>query len=560
VPFCVSCNADLLIDEARFCPLCGAPQPARAVAEAPDDEWAVAPVGAGSGAWDDGGYRVAGAEGLGGDFSRDGSTDGARVEPGAEEQLHAAKPPVVRFDAIARASKRLASSYTARLWRLAIGDLVVGGGCAALIAGLFLPWFRQVHQALVALPGAPRTRTGHLVLHVITVRTTIDATGAGAWHWLIAVLAALVLVYIGLRILPGRTVLLPLPHWQLLAVACSILLGLTLMSLALPPDLGKWSIQGGAYLGIGGAVVAAAGVVLRRSEAEVITQPAGNWFVARRIAYLQEKRQRAAEAEALAAAAAAEKAAEEEAAAQATAAAELATRQIGTRRAPEQLSGSPMAAGQWDPTQHVIPSTVRVHPPSSTEDEGAGYEMPAPGPPSPPEQETTIVRVVGAGGGTSAPPFVPPRPGEEVHVRRFSGPRADTPGHSAPLTGAVASVRGAGPGAGLVGPRTGPTSSAGVKGGGVTSVGGAASPGETSRSGGSPASGGTSGSGGATSSVPHATAAPDTSGADADTGGHEPVPDKPRALECAVCGTVNLPSARACRTCGVMLAHKPPRR
>jgi hypothetical protein len=544
VPFCVSCNADLLIDEARFCPLCGAPQPARAVAEAPEDEWAVAPVGAGGGAWDDGGYRVAGAEGIAGDFARDGSTDGGGAP--AEDEQGAAKAPVVRFDAIARASKRLASSYTARLWRLAIGDLVVGVGCAALLASLFLPWFRQVHQALVPLPGAPRTRTGHLVLHVITVRTTVDATGAGAWHWLIAVLAALVLVYIGLRILPGRTVLLPLPHWQLLAVACSILLGLTLMSLALPPDLAKWSIQGGAFLGIGGAVVAAAGVVLRRSEAEVITEPAGNWFVARRIAYLQEKRQRAAEAEALAAAADAQKAAEKEAAAQAAAAAELATRQIGTRRAPEQLSGSPVAAGQWDPTQHVIPSTVRVHPPSSTEDEGAGYEMPAPGPPSPPEQETTIVRVVGAGGGTSAPQFVPPRPGEEVHVRRLSGPQADTPGHSAPLTGAVASVRGAGPGAGLVGPRTGPTSSAGAKGGGVT------------------------GAGGATSSVPHAsaaaeasaadTSAADTSAADTDAGGHEPVPDKPRALECAVCGTVNLPSARACRTCGVMLAHKPPRR
>lgn len=524
MPFCVSCNADLLIDEARFCPLCGTPQPEREVgaAAAPDAEWTV-----NGGGWDEDGYRVASVYPEHSEASVAAAEDGA---PRASARSHV----VVRFDAIARASKRLASSYEARLWRLALGDLVTALGCAAIVAGVFLPWFAQKGEATVR-ETVMRLGVPHVVTRVVPSRVVINALGAGAWHWIIVVLAALVLLYIGLRILPGRTVLLPLPHWQLLAVACSILLGLTGMSVALSPDLGKWTLQGGAFLGLGGAIVAAGGVVLRRGEPEVITSPVGNWFMARRIAYLQEKRQRAAEMEAIAAAAAAEKAAREETEARARAAAELATRE-SSRRVPEQLAGSFGApvVGQWDQSRHVVPATVRVRPPfsgsptSQSLDEGF-----APGPPPPPEAETTVVRIVGAGGGSSAPPFAAPRPGEEVHVTRMSGAvgggiEAGTPDLQArggPLAGAVASMR------------SGASRDTGGSGGAVPrSAAGAPVDAEAV-----PPAGGV--------------AASDPAPAPADA--HAPEREKPPALECAVCGTVNLPSARACRTCGVMISHKP---
>jgi hypothetical protein len=549
VPFCVSCNADLLIDEARFCPLCGTQQPEHPAGGESSSHIASSTLDSSpSNGWEAGSDLPPGA----------GSQSAGEPESGEESAEKDGAAPgqgtVVGLDAIARASKRLASSYNAGLWRLAIGDLVVAFGCAVLVGSLFLPWFTQVNKFRVAVHRVPRLP--HHKTHVVVVRTTIDAIGAGAWRWMVVVLAAAVLLYIGLRILPGRTVRLPLPHWQLLAVAGAVLLWLTVMSIALPPDIRSWSLQPGAFVGLGAILVVAGGVIVRRSEAEVIAAPSGNWFVRQRIAHLQEKRQRAAAAEAAEAARAAEKAARDEAEAQAAAAALLATRRTSTRKPPEPITARAPQPARWDDaTHHVQPATVRVHPPepdAAASAAGAGLAAgtaaasglgaaalapaapppagtappvepalaappfepaapPAPGPPLPPDESTTVVRVVGAGGGSGAPPvFIAPRPGEEVHVTRLSpavpagraGDEPERPARSAPLAGVVASTRNAAD---------------------------------------------------KTAARPPSDPAPAAAKV-------SPQPEKPQAVDCGVCGTVNLPSARACRTCGVMLTQKHPRR
>lgn len=260
--FCIQCGSDLLVDEARFCPLCGAPQPRPGQGAAPgaaaqeaarpspsplsDLELPVYP--------DD-------ADGLA-HGALPGPPPAAAAPAPAAEPTVAARPPAAASPAAAAKSPSVAY-----FWRITAGDRIAAAGSLVVLISLFLPWF----TGHVSSPAAGVGHLGHNVF--ISVRVRTDAMGAGGWHWLLLLLSAGIFVYVGLRTLPGENVRLPLPHRQILGLATGLQLGLALLSLLVPLTIGSWSPSYGAIIGVLAAAVAVLGAWLRRGDPEVVTQP-----------------------------------------------------------------------------------------------------------------------------------------------------------------------------------------------------------------------------------------------------------------------------------------------
>jgi hypothetical protein len=99
-----------------------------------------------------------------------------------------------------------------------------------------------------------------------------SANGAqvsGGWRVLILVVDILVLLYLFLRTMMPRGLHLPLPHWQLLTVALGLQVLLTLIAFLVKPGEGvHWSWGYGAFVGLVAAIIALAGGIMRRNEAE----------------------------------------------------------------------------------------------------------------------------------------------------------------------------------------------------------------------------------------------------------------------------------------------------
>jgi ribosomal protein L40E len=281
---CARCGTDLLIDEATFCPMCGevrvpGPSPLSeaeqrelghgAVDAPPEHSEAMPGVPAGAPAGTDptraGTYAPEPPAPMPIFDTVDDDDDVApALSPADTPDLSGAAERLVAPRA---AESRVASRHYgkgARLSRLSSGDLLAAGGSAAVAVSLFLPWFRQT-AGRVAVPGH------HSFPPVRVVLRSADALGVGLWRWGICVISVFVVAYVAARIYPGRNVRLPLPHWQLLAVATAVNAGLVLLSVGLPPDSGHWSLGVGGDLAVIASLIALGGALLRRGDPEVIT-------------------------------------------------------------------------------------------------------------------------------------------------------------------------------------------------------------------------------------------------------------------------------------------------
>lgn len=140
--------------------------------------------------------------------------------------------------------------------RLGRGDLIAGGGLTALFISLFLPWYTM------AFSGS-------------SLAISAVGSGAGGWRVLVLILCIGIAGYLFSRTI-WRNPRLPIPHWQLLTVVCTLTALLTLVAFLVKPgsvasSLGvgvSWSY--GAYVGLVAAVVAVAGAVQRSTQPEVI--------------------------------------------------------------------------------------------------------------------------------------------------------------------------------------------------------------------------------------------------------------------------------------------------
>jgi hypothetical protein len=186
-----------------------------------------------------------------------------------EETDEPSSPPVGE-------GRREARHYVAgaRLSRLGSGDFIAAAASGVVAISLFLPWFHKVGAVL--RPGSsPLSHAQRKVL-------SVDSLDIGLWHWAIFVISILVIGYVACRSYPGRRARLPLPHWQLLAVATTVNAGLVLLSVCLPPDSGHWSVAFGADLALVVSLIAFGGALLRSGDPEVIT-PGGAWRAARAV-------------------------------------------------------------------------------------------------------------------------------------------------------------------------------------------------------------------------------------------------------------------------------------
>jgi hypothetical protein len=137
-------------------------------------------------------------------------------------------------------------------------------GTFVLVISLFVTWF---NGNVAVRPLGVGSIVGETLIPT-QVRT--DAFGAGAWHWVLFLLAAALLTYVTARALPGDGIRIPLPHWQLLVLASGVQLGLVVLSVLVPPDIGSWSLTYGGYIGLLAAALAFVGAIDRRREPELL--------------------------------------------------------------------------------------------------------------------------------------------------------------------------------------------------------------------------------------------------------------------------------------------------
>jgi hypothetical protein len=133
--------------------------------------------------------------------------------------------------------------------RLGTGDIVAMSGLVLLFISLFLSWYSVPGESVSAL-----------------------GDGAGGWRVLILVLDILILLYLLIRTMTPRGLHLPLPHWQLLTALLGLEFLLTLLAFLVKPSGGGISVSWsyGAYMGLVFAIVALAGGIMRRNEAEIV--------------------------------------------------------------------------------------------------------------------------------------------------------------------------------------------------------------------------------------------------------------------------------------------------
>jgi hypothetical protein len=286
VAFCIQCGTDLMVDEARFCPLCGAPQPKLAPRpdEAPAGE-AAAPAPKPADplprldlpAYPDEDPAPARSPARSRAARQHPPPDTSQQRPGQAPQPPAssAETPSTEQPQAAPASLPARQAPAAQaappevdtlsyIRRLGRGDHLVGAGTFVLVISLFVTWF---DGNVAVRPLGVGSIAGETFIPT-EVRT--DAFGAGAWHWVLFLLAAALLTYVTARALPGDGIRIPLPHWQLLALASGVQLGLVVLSVLLPPDIGNWSLTYGGYIGLLAAALAFVGAIDRRREPEVL--------------------------------------------------------------------------------------------------------------------------------------------------------------------------------------------------------------------------------------------------------------------------------------------------
>lgn len=146
------------------------------------------------------------------------------------------------------------SSISIDFRRLGTGDLVAMGGSVLLFISLFLTWY--------STPGFSTSALGS---------STDVGTVSGGWRVLILVLDIVILLYLFVRTMTPRGFRLPLPHWQLLTVALGLQFLLTLLAFLVKPGAGvHWSWGYGAFIGLVAAIIALAGGIMRRNEAEIV--------------------------------------------------------------------------------------------------------------------------------------------------------------------------------------------------------------------------------------------------------------------------------------------------
>jgi len=151
------------------------------------------------------------------------------------------------------------SSISIDFRRLGTGDLVALGGSVLLFISLFLTWYTvKVSDQFGSFGGS----------------TSALGTGAGGWRVLILVLDILIILYLFVRTLTPRGLHLPLPHWQLLTVALGLQFLLTLLAFLVKPSSGDPSVGiswgYGTFIGLVAAIIALAGGIMRRNEAEIV--------------------------------------------------------------------------------------------------------------------------------------------------------------------------------------------------------------------------------------------------------------------------------------------------
>jgi len=148
--------------------------------------------------------------------------------------------------------------------RLGVGDAVAAVGTLVLLVTLFLPWYSLTLDL------------GSLYSGIYAGSISALGDGAGGWRFLTLIVCLAILGYLFARTIwsPGRR--LPLPHWQLLTVLCSINLLLAALMFLVKP-LGGSSFSGlsiswayGAYTGVCAAILAVVGSVLRRRQPELL--------------------------------------------------------------------------------------------------------------------------------------------------------------------------------------------------------------------------------------------------------------------------------------------------
>jgi len=160
---------------------------------------------------------------------------------------------------VAPQQPRQPSSISIDFRRLGTGDIVAAGGSVLLFISLFLSWYTiKVSDQFGDIGGS----------------TSALGTGAGGWRVLILVIDILVLLYLFVRTMTPRGLHLPLPHWQLLTVALGLQFLLTLLAFLVKPSTGdsgigvSWGY--GAFIGLVASIIALAGGIMRRNEAEIV--------------------------------------------------------------------------------------------------------------------------------------------------------------------------------------------------------------------------------------------------------------------------------------------------
>ena len=167
---------------------------------------------------------------------------------------------------VAPQQPRPPSSISIDFRRLGTGDIVALGGSVLLFISLFLSWYTIKVSEEFGNIGASTSALG---------------TGAGGWRVLILVIDILVILYLFVRTMTPRGLHLPLPHWQLLTVALGLQFLLTLLAFLVKPSADGVSVSWGygAFIGLIASIIALAGGIMRRNEAEIVVPgvPAG-WF------------------------------------------------------------------------------------------------------------------------------------------------------------------------------------------------------------------------------------------------------------------------------------------
>ncbi|MHB8319943.1 MAG: hypothetical protein ACYDEP_12070 [Acidimicrobiales bacterium] len=135
--------------------------------------------------------------------------------------------------------------------RLGVGDFVAGIATLLIFISLFITWYSAG-------------------LYGSNVGISAMGTGAGGWRILILLLCIAIIGFLFIRTFFANGIQLPIPHWQLLAVATTINGILVLMAFLIKPSGTSAVSNPGGWVALVAAVAAIIGAILRRNDPEVI--------------------------------------------------------------------------------------------------------------------------------------------------------------------------------------------------------------------------------------------------------------------------------------------------